>query len=117
VKHLSSFQTVAFTASLTQVASDPYLFALSLSPVEQHRQRQAEKQSQQEGNVEAQGKVAKAKPPKTLGRDRRLLAIFALCTGGGVAQCLLYSRADLRGGLTVAAGFKMIQAVSHDPSH
>lgn len=64
--------------------------------------------------MEAQGNVAMAKPPKTLGRDRRLLAIFALCTGGGVAQCLLYSQADLRGGLTVAAAFKMIQAVSRN---
>jgi hypothetical protein len=93
---------------LTQIASDPYLFALTLAPIEQHR----EKRKQQDDNIEAADKVDQVKPPKTLGRDRRVLALIALCTGGGVAQCLLYSRADLRGGLTVAAGFKMIQAVS-----
>jgi hypothetical protein len=47
-----------------------------------------------------------------LGRDRRLLAIFALCTGAGVAECLLFSRAGLRGGVAIAAGFKFVQAVS-----
>lgn len=41
-----------------------------------------------------------------------MLGIFALCVGAGVAECLLNSRAGLRGGLTIAAGFKLIQAVS-----
>jgi hypothetical protein len=64
-------------------------------------------------NLEAgDTKPQAAKVPVTLGRDRRLFSIFCLCTGAGVAECLLNSRAGLRGGLTIAAGFKLIQAVS-----
>jgi len=108
-------QTVAFTATLTQIASDPYLFALTLAPIEKYRSSRQERNQQQSGHLEAgeKGQVAQPpKAPKTLGRDRRLLGIFALCVGAGVAECLLYSRAGVRGGMTVAAGFKLIQAVS-----
>ncbi|PWN32206.1 uncharacterized protein FA14DRAFT_150510 [Meira miltonrushii] len=73
--------TVAFTATLTQIASDPFLFHLSLAPVEKAR------------------------------RDRRMFGIFMLCTGAGIAECFLYSRAGLRGGMTIAASFKMVQAI------
>lgn len=90
---ISRLQTVAFTATLSQIASDPYLFALTLSPFERLRK-------------------GGSKKPGMLGRDRRLLAIAALCTGAGVAECLLFSNAGLRGGVAIAAGFKGVQAVS-----
>jgi hypothetical protein len=99
---------------LTQIASDPYLFALTLAPIDKYKaKREVEKQGSdlEEDNGQTM-KSSVSKPPKTLGRDRRLMGVFFLCTGAGVAECLLYSRAGCRGGLTVAAGFKMIQAVS-----
>ncbi|PWN45308.1 hypothetical protein IE81DRAFT_364318 [Ceraceosorus guamensis] len=99
--------TVAFTATLTQIASDPYLFALTLSPFEAHRQRA----KNDPGSASANGASSGApKAPATTGRDRRLLAIFALCTGAGVAEMLLYSDAGLRGGMAIAAGFKLVLA-------
>ncbi len=69
--------TVAFTATLTQVASDPYLFHLIPSE-------------------------------KTRGRDRRMLAIVALCMGAGVGESLLHTSANLSGGLAISAGFKVV---------
>ncbi len=72
--------TVAFTATLTQIASDPYLFHLVPSE-------------------------------KTRGRDRRLMAILALCVGAGVGESLLHTRANLSGGLAISAGFKMVLAL------
>ncbi|PWN91156.1 hypothetical protein FA10DRAFT_265035 [Acaromyces ingoldii] len=104
--------TVAFTATLTQIASDPYLFFLTLSPIEKHR---AKRQLQQSTALE-DGPSSNPPPPKkptirTLGRDRRLLGIFALCTGAGVAEMLLQSHAGVRGGLAIAAGFKLVQSL------
>lgn len=72
--------TVAFTATLTQVASDPYLFHLVPSE-------------------------------KTRGRDRRLLALVALCVGAGVGESLLHTSVNLNGGLAICAGFKMLLAL------
>lgn len=107
--------TVAFTATLTQIASDPFLFHLGLAPVEQAKakRRRRKRARTLEGQAAAQDAAISTEEPKliSLGRDRRMLGIFALCTGAGVAECLLQSRAGLRGGLTVAAGFKLIQAV------
>ncbi|PWY98629.1 inosine monophosphate dehydrogenase [Testicularia cyperi] len=71
--------TVAFTATLTQVASDPYLFALMPSE-------------------------------KTRGRDRRMLAIVALCVGAGVGESILHTSADLCGGVAICAAFKIVLA-------
>lgn len=106
-------QTVAFTATLTQIASDPYLFALSFSPVDKYRNSRLEKQQAERSLEAAESKEGrKARVLRTLGRDRRMLGILSLCTGAGVAECILYSRAGLRGGLTIAACFKLIQAVS-----
>ncbi|CEH17262.1 hypothetical protein PANT_22c00308 [Ceraceosorus bombacis] len=111
--------TVAFTATLTQIASDPYLFALTLSPFEAHRRRAKNDPGSVSANAASSG-APKApattassgapKAPATTGRDRRLLAIFALCTGAGVAEMLLYSDAGLRGGMAIAAGFKLVLA-------
>ncbi|CDS01871.1 hypothetical protein [Sporisorium scitamineum] len=72
--------TVAFTATLTQIASDPYLFHLVPSE-------------------------------KTRGRDRRMLAVVALCMGAGVGESLLHTRANLGGGIAISAGFKLLLAL------
>lgn len=72
--------TVAFTATLSQIASDPYLFRLVPSE-------------------------------KTKGRDRRILAIMALCLGAGVGESFLHTSADLRGGVAISAAFKIITAL------
>lgn len=72
--------TVAFTATLTQIASDPYLFHLVPSE-------------------------------KTRGRDRRMLAVLALCVGAGVGESLLHTSANLGGGIAICAGFKMVLAL------
>ena len=72
--------TVAFTATLTQIASDPYLFHLVPSE-------------------------------KTRGRDRRMLAVLALCMGAGVGESLLHTSANLGGGLAISAGFKLLLAL------
>lgn len=72
--------TVAFTATLTQIASDPYLFALLPSE-------------------------------KTRGRDRRMLAVLALCVGAGVGESLLHTRANLAGGIAISAAFKLVLAL------
>lgn len=72
--------TVAFTATLSQIASDPYLF--SLVPSE-----------------------------RTKGRDRRILAIMALCLGAGIGESLLHTSANLSGGVAVSAAAKMITAL------
>lgn len=72
--------TVAFTATLTQIASDPYLFHLIPSE-------------------------------KTRGRDRRMLAVLALCLGAGVGESILHTSANLSGGLAISAGFKMVLAL------
>ncbi|SYW77907.1 related to 2-Nitropropane dioxygenase [Ustilago bromivora] len=72
--------TVAFTATLTQIASDPYLFHLIPSE-------------------------------KTRGRDRRMFAVLALCVGAGVDESLLHTSANLSGGLTISAGFKLVLAL------
>lgn len=107
--------TVAFTATLTQIASDPFLFHLSLAPIEQARASWNERKNRQRsGSIEGQREeTEKPKPvkPKTLGRDRRMFGIFMLCTGAGIAECFLYSRAGLRGGMAIAASFKMVQAI------
>lgn len=108
--------TVAFTATLTQIASDPFLFHLSFSPIEQVRASWKERKNRQRsGSIEGQRKDNDEKPkpikPKSLGRDRRMFGIFMLCTGAGIAECFLYSRAGLRGGMTIAAAFKMVQAI------
>ncbi|MCO5565447.1 hypothetical protein L7F22_019120 [Adiantum nelumboides] len=107
--------TVAFTATLTQIASDPFLFHLSLAPIEQARASWKERKNRQRSDsIEGQREEnEKPKPvkPKTLGRDRRMFGIFMLCAGAGIAECFLYSRAGLRGGMTIAASFKMVQAI------
>ncbi|GAK63863.1 2-nitropropane dioxygenase [Moesziomyces antarcticus] len=72
--------TVAFTATLTQIASDPYLFHLVPSE-------------------------------KTRGRDRRMLAVLALCVGAGVGESLLHTSANLSGGIAISAGFKLVLAL------
>lgn len=72
--------TVAFTATLTQIASDPYLFHLLPSE-------------------------------KTRGRDRRMLAVLALCVGAGVGESLLHTSANLSGGIAISAGFKLVLAL------
>ena len=107
--------TVAFTATLTQIASDPFLFHLSLAPIEQVRASWKERKNRQRsGSIEGQREESeKPKPvkPKTLGRDRRMFGIFMLCVGAGIAECFLYSAAGLSGGMTIAASFKMVQAI------
>ncbi|PWN24568.1 hypothetical protein BDZ90DRAFT_100078 [Jaminaea rosea] len=78
--------SVAYTATLTQLASDPHLFTPRLSFL-----------------CSSPAKAAEVK-----GRDLRILALAALALGGGVSQSLLISDAGLRGGLTVAAGLKVL---------
>lgn len=72
--------SVAFTATLTQIASDPQLFKPSLYLLGDE---------------------------KVKGRDLRILAIIALAIGGGIAQSLLDSSLGLSGSVAVCAGFKM----------
>lgn len=76
--------SVAFTATLTQLASDPHLFTPRLSFIGSHKE--------------------------VKGRDLRLFALASLALGGGLAQTLLDSDAGLRGGMTVAAAFKVVLA-------
>lgn len=80
--------SVAFTATLTQIASDPQLFTPGLYLL---------------GNE------------KVKGRDLRMLAIIALATGGGIAQSLLDSSLGLSGSVAVAGGFKIFASVSPFP--
>lgn len=77
--------SVAFTATLTQIASDPELFTPALYLL---------------GNQ------------KVKGRDLRLLAIISLALGGGIAQSLLDSSLGLSGSVAVCAGFKIFLTVS-----
>ncbi|CAO1621957.1 unnamed protein product [Sympodiomycopsis kandeliae] len=76
--------SVAFTATLTQIASDPQLFTPGLYLL---------------GNE------------KVKGRDLRLLAIIALAMGGGIAQSLLDSSLGLSGSVAVAGGFKVFASL------
>ncbi|EIM21138.1 hypothetical protein WALSEDRAFT_54722 [Wallemia mellicola CBS 633.66] len=67
--------TVAFTATLSQIASDPNIFKL-----------------------------------RSAARDTRMIGIVSLCIGAGVGEMFLYAKTNLRGGLAVVAGFKLLQA-------
>jgi uncharacterized membrane protein YoaK (UPF0700 family) len=108
-------QTIAFTASLTQISSDPWLFALSFAPIDMYREKKASKKCRQD-NLEADAPPPSSPPkaPRTLGRDQRIFALFALCFGAAISEYLLHSPAGCRGGLAVSGGFKLILAVSKD---
>lgn len=74
--------SVAYTATLTQIAADPHLWKPRLSLL---------------GHKEVRG------------RDLRVLAIMSLALGGGLAQTFLDSRTTgIRGGVMVSAGFKVV---------
>ncbi|CAO1624624.1 unnamed protein product [Parajaminaea phylloscopi] len=77
--------SVAFTATLTQLASDPHLFTPRLSFIGSHKE--------------------------VKGRDLRIFALFCLAVGGGLAQTLLDSSAGFRGAMTVGAAFKVVLAL------
>lgn len=120
MQHLPAQQTVAFTATLTQIAADPVLFHFTLAPIEQARDRYRQRRRRRrraslEGHTDPKEDALAAPAPskcKTLGRDRRMFGIFSLCVGAGVAECLLYSRIGLRGAMAISAAFKILQVVS-----
>ena len=40
-----------------------------------------------------------------------MFAVLALCMGAGVGESLLHTSADLRGGIAISAGFKVLLAL------
>lgn len=92
--------SVAYTATLTQIASDPQLFKASLSFVP----LPSSLSSTSRWRTRLQDKQVK-------GRDHRILAIIMLTLGGGIAQSLLDSSVGLKGGVAIGAACKVFLAI------